>query len=149
VKADGTVSVNLKVVPFDALEQLVAISDQRAAPSGSPVLLLAANRIKLGRMAERVWSLPAAEWLEKNSSEFRQAFGALKQRSGKTILHENLAVARISDLALKVAVEKALGDRVVPLGEQHLAFPRAAIPEIERVVTKAGHVVKEVSDDGT
>jgi hypothetical protein len=90
--------------------------------------------------------LPLVDWLQKNSPAFRQAIETLRQRRGKTILHENLAVARVSDLALKVTIEKALGDRLVALGEEYIAFPDALIDEVTRVVTKSGHVVKEVSN---
>ena len=102
---------DLETVPLESLEQLVAISDQRPAPSGRPVLLLAPNLIKLGRKAGVLDSLPPADWLQKNSTAFRQAIETCRQRSGKTILHENLAVARVGDLALKVAIEKSLGAR--------------------------------------
>jgi hypothetical protein len=146
VTADGTTIVDLDAVPFESLEQLVAISDQRPAPSGRPGLLLTPNLIKLGRAADKVLPLPLVDWLQKNSPAFRQAIETLRQRRGKTILHENLAVARVSDLALKVTIEKALGDRLVALGEEYIAFPDALIDEVTRVVTKSGHVVKEVSN---
>jgi hypothetical protein len=144
VAADGTVTVDLETVPLESLEQLVAISDQRPAPSGRPVLLLAPNLIKLGRMAGVLESLPQADWLQRNSAEFRQAFETCGQRDGKTILHENLLVARVGDLALKVAIEKSLGARVVPLSDEYIAFAYDAFAEVKRVVTKSGHVVKEV-----
>ena len=144
VTADGTVTVDLETVPLESLEQLVAISDQRPAPSGRPALLLAPNLIKLGRLAGVLESLPQADWLQKNSTGFRQAFETCGQRNGKTILHENLAVARVSDLALKVAIEKSLGARVVSLSDECIAFPYDAFAEVKRVVTKSGHVVKEV-----
>jgi hypothetical protein len=145
VLADGTVTVDLEVVPFESLEQLVMISDQQPAPSGSPVLLVTPNLIKLGRTDDGVLSLPLVDWLHKNSPDFRRAIETLRKRRGKTILHENLSVARVSDLALKVAIEKALGDRVVSLGDQFLAFPKESTDDVKRVVTKSGHVVKEVS----
>ena len=136
--------VELETVPLEALEQLVAISDQRPAPSGRPVLLLAPNLMKLGRMLGVLQSMPPTEWLEKNSVEFRQAFETCRQRSGKTILHENLAVARVGDLALKVAIEKALGASIVLLGDEYLAFPCGLLAEVKRIVTKSGHVIQEV-----
>ncbi len=142
--ADGTATVDLETVPLAALEQLVAISDQQPAPSGRPVLLLAPNPIKLGRMISELDALPPVGWLEQNSTPFREAIATCRQRSGKTILHENLAVARVSDLALKVAIEKALGARVVSLSDEYLAFPQDAFADVKRVVTKSGHVVKEV-----
>ena len=60
-------------------------------------------------------------------------------------MHENLSVARVGDLALKVALEKALGNRIVSLGEDSIAFPQEAVAEVKRIVAKMGHVVKEVA----
>jgi hypothetical protein len=139
------VTVDLDAVPLEALETLVLISDQRPVPGGQPLLLVTPNRVKLGRTADTVAALPLADWLQKNASAFRQAFEAVRQRRGKTILHENLSVARVSDLSLKVALEKALGKRIVPLGEEFLALPSEAVAEVKRVVAQMGHVVKEVA----
>jgi hypothetical protein len=60
-------------------------------------------------------------------------------------MHENLLVARVGDLSLKVALEKALGRRIVPLSEEFLAFPSEAAAEVKRLVAQMGHVVKEVA----
>ena len=133
---------------FESIEDLVMISDQRAAPGGRPVLLITPNLVKLGRAADAVLALPLADWLQKNSPAFHQAFETVRHRRGKTILHENLSVARVGDLALKVALEKALGDRIVSLGEDSIAFPQEAVAEVKRIVTKLGHVVKEVPHRG-
>ena len=86
------------------------------------MLLVTPNLVKLGRRPGGP-GLPLVDWLQRNSTAFRQALETLRQRRGKTIVHENLAVARVGDLALKVAIEKALGDRSVSLGEDYLAFP--------------------------
>jgi hypothetical protein len=144
VKGDEA-SVGLDVVPFDALEALVRMSDQRPLPGGRPLLLVTPNLVKLGRAADTVAELPLADWLQKNAPAFHQAFETVRQRRGKTILHENLAVARVSDLSLKVALEKALGSRVVSLGEEFIAFPSGAVAEVKRIVAHLGHVVKEMS----
>src|SRR5205807_4659124 len=117
------VSVDLDAVPFEALETLVLMSDQRPVPGGQPLLLVTPNLVKLGRTADTVAALPLIDWLQKNAPAFHQAFETVRQRRGKTILHENLSVARVSDLSLKVALEKALGKRIVQLGEEFVAFP--------------------------
>jgi hypothetical protein len=141
----GEVSVDLDAVPFDALETLVRISDQRPLSGGRTLLLVTPNLVKLGRAADTVAALPLADWLQKNAPAFHQAFETVRQRRGKTILHENLSVARVGDLSLKVALEKALGSRIVPLGEEFLAFPTGAVAEVKRLVAQMGHVVKEVA----
>jgi hypothetical protein len=149
VLGDDSVAVDLDNVPFDALEKLVTISEQRPAPGRGPALLIAPNLVKLGRAAEKFAAWPLADWLEKNSPAFHQAIDTLRQRRGKTVLHENLLVARVNDLALKVAIEKAMGNRIVSLGEDAVAFPCDAVTEVTRVVAKSGHVVKEVSHRGS
>jgi hypothetical protein len=148
VRGDEGVAVDLDIVPFEALETLVRMSDQRPLPGGRPLLLVLPNLVKLGRTADTVAALPLADWLRKNARVFHQAFETVRQRRGKTILHENLSVARVGDLSLKVALEKALGGRVVPLGEEFLAFPSEAVAEVKRLVAHLGHVVKEVARRG-
>jgi hypothetical protein len=145
VHGTGGVAVDLDAVPFEALETLVRMSDQRPLPGGRPLLLATPNRVKLGRTADSVAALTLADWLQKNAPAFHQAFEAVRHRRGKTILHENLSVARVGDLSLKVALEKALGSRSVPLGEEYLAFPSGAVAEVKRLVAQLGHVVKEVA----
>ena len=145
VWGDEGLAVDLDAVPFEALETLVRMSDQRSVPGRQPLLLVTPNLVKLGRTAGTVSALPLADWLQKNAPAFYQAFETVRQRRGKTILHENLSVARVSDLSLKVALEKALGKRIVPLGEEFLAFPSEAVAEVKRVVAQMGHVVKEVA----
>ena len=108
-------------------------------------MLITPNLVKLGRTADTVAALPLADWLQKNAPAFHQALETVRQRRGKTILHENLSVARVGDLSLKVALQKALGSRVVVLGEEFIAFPSGAVTEVKRLVAQMGHVVKEVN----
>lgn len=145
VRDDEGVAVDLDAVPFDALDTLVKMSDQRSLPGGRPLLLVTPNLVKLGRTADTIAALPLADWLQKNAPPFHQAFEMVQQRRGKTILHENLSVARVGDLSLKVALEKALGSRLVVLGEEFIAFPSGAVAEVKRLVTQMGHVVKEIA----
>ena len=137
--------MNLDVVPFEALETLVLISDQVPVRGRQPRLLVAPNLVKLGRTAEIVSALPLAEWLHKSSRAFHQAFETVRQRRGKTILHENLSVARVGDLSLRISLEKTLGGRIVLLGEEFIAFPSEAFAEVKRLVAQMGHVVKKVA----
>jgi hypothetical protein len=143
-----SIAVDLNDVGFESLEKLVMISDQRAAPAGRPALLITPNLVKLGRAADTNLALPLADWLQKNSPAFRQAFETRRQRRGKTIVHENLSVARVRDLALKIALEKALGDCILSIGDDSIAFSHQAVADVKRVVTKLGHVVKEALHRG-
>jgi hypothetical protein len=139
------VVVDLDTVPFEALETLVRTSDQRPVPGRRSLLLVTPNLLKLGRTADTLATLPLADWLQQNVSAFHQAFVTVRDRRGKTILHENLSVARVGDLSLKVALEKALGKRCVPLGQEFLAFPSEAVAEVKRLVAQMGHVIKKVA----
>lgn len=143
VREEG-VTVDLDTVPWEALETLLLLTDQRAVPEGRPLLLVTPNLVKLGRAADTLAGLPLAAWLEEHAAPFRRAFETARLRRGKTVLHENLSVARVRDLSLKVALEKALGARIVPLGEEYLAFPAEAVAEVKRLVAQLGHVVQEV-----
>ena len=145
ITADGTVTVDLDAVPFETLENLVAISSQHPALGKRPVLRVAPHLIKLGRVAEGVWALPLIAWLEQHAPAFRQATESCRQRRGKTILHENLSLARVSDLALRVAIDKALGGRIVSLGEDFIAFPQEVLGDVRKIVSKSGYVIKEAS----
>lgn len=145
---DGQVAVDLDTIPFESLEQLVTVSNQRASPGRHSVLLVAPNLVKLGRAADEVLMSPWLEWLQRNSPAFQQAIETRAQRRGKTLVHENLCVARVGDLGLKVAIQKALGERIVPLGDEYIAFASGSLADVRRVVSKSGHVVKEAAPHG-
>jgi len=142
------VAVDLDTIPFESLEQLVTVSNQRASPGRHSVLLVAPNLVKLGRAADEVLMSPWLEWLQRNSPAFQQAIETRAQRRGKTLVHENLCVARVGDLGLKVAIQKALGERIVPLGDEYIAFASGSLADVRRVVSKSGHVVKEAAPHG-
>src|SRR5262249_16072704 len=91
----GGASRGPHAVPVDALERLVRMSDQRPLPGGRPLLRVTPNLVKLGRTADTVAARVLADWLRKNAPTFHQALETVRQRRGKTILHENLSVARV------------------------------------------------------
>jgi hypothetical protein len=135
---------DLTKIPFDALENIVTISDQQLDDDRS-TLLLRPNLIKLGRADDELLASPAVHWLIEQTQPFAEAFVELQDRRGKTILHENIAVARVTDLSLKVAIEKELGNKLVTLKNDFIAFPSGLIDDVRRVVKKSGHVVKEIA----
>jgi hypothetical protein len=141
---DGCVTADLTTIPYEDLERIVAISDQRLGPTGK-ALLLTPNFVKLGRANDALLEAEAVQWLVRQTRSFAEAHVSLMDRRGKTILHENLYVARVSDLSLKVAIEKALGDNLVSLKNDFVAFPCGLLNDVQRVVKKSGHVVKEVA----
>ena len=138
------VTADLTKIPFQALEQIVVISDQRLGSTGD-TLLLTPNFVKLGRASDGVLEADSVQWLVQQTQPFAEAHVSLTDRRGKTILHENLYIARVSDLSLKVAIKKALGNNLVSLKNDFIAFPRNLLYEVQRVVKKSGHVVKEVA----
>ena len=71
------------------------------------------------------------------------------KRLGKTIVHKNLVMARINDLSLRVALEKALipGKEYVALSDEFFAFPSDLVFRIQQLVNKNGHAMKTVNAD--
>ena len=63
---------------------------------------------------------------------------------------QNLLVAEVRDLSLRVSIEKAFSESgLVSLPNGFLAFPPGLRPEIEALVLKNGYVVKRVTSDGS
>ena len=122
----------------------MAISDQRS-DSNNNRLLLTPNFVKLGRADDKLLAAEAVQWLVEQTQPFAEAHLRLSERRGKTILHECITIARVSDLSLKVAIKKALGDNLVTLQNDFVAFPRGLFDDVRRVVKNTGHVVKEVA----
>lgn len=111
---------------------------------GSSSLLIISNFVKLGRADDELLASEPVRWLVEHTRPFAETYVALGERRGQTILHEDIAIARVSDLSLKVAIEKALGQHVASLKNDFIAFPRGRLAEVQRVVKKSGHVVKEI-----
>lgn len=60
-------------------------------------------------------------------------------------------MARVTDLSLRVKLQQAFDGAdgapsatLVPLSGDYIAFPRARLGDVEKVLKKAGHVVKAV-----
>ena len=90
--ARTTFTADLTAIPFEALEQIVAISDQRWS-GGRQSLLLTPNFVKLGRADDELLASEPVQWLVEQTQPFAEAFVKLSDRRGKTILHENLYIA--------------------------------------------------------
>jgi hypothetical protein len=142
---DDFVTVDLSAIPLDALEQIVAISDQCVRPGGNSSLLIAPNLVKLGRAGDELLASEPVQWLVEHTKPFAETYVALGERRGQTILHDDVAIARVSDLSLKVAIQKALGPNVVILKNDFIVFPGGRLEQVQRVVKKSGHVVKEIA----
>jgi hypothetical protein len=139
--AGSSVLVDLRLIPLETLEalnrlaRLEALKDRLAA---SP------DPIKMGRAAPEDRRSPLADWLSAHSPEFQQVIEAVNLQWGKTILHSGLLVARVRDLSLRVQLERDLGEYLLVLSDEYVAFPRGWGGEVEKTLKKGGFVIKKV-----
>ncbi len=141
IKGDGSLAVDLHKIPYEKLELLSRISAMNILGSK---LIASPNLIKIGRAYESIHQHPLFLWLKKSSPAFRKAIGTVEKRRLKQVIHENLLLARVKDLSLKVKMEKHFSDsgKLVSLSKEFIAFPRDLLLDIEKLVKKSGHVVK-------
>lgn len=144
VTGDGGVTINLQLVPYDVLEQLAQMATIAVV---GPFLTAVPNLIRLGNNLAAVREKPLAAWLRGHAPAFRRAWETIEARWGKQIIHEGLLVARVTDPALRVQIERALSNRnwLIPIADEYVAFPRGWLNEVQKAVTKAGYVVKTVN----
>ena len=142
--SDGAVAVSLDLVPLPWLGLLNEVADLSLDEKDRARLRAAPNRVKIGRVGVTLQEQAPIQWLKENAGAFAEAFDSMSARAGKQIVHENLLVARVTDLSLKVDIERAFSGQVVSLTEESIAFPQGLLAPIEKLVTKAGHVVRTV-----
>jgi len=140
VKEDGRVQVNLTTVPLSILVILNQVAFFETANSLKPDL------VNISSFPIETWTHPLIAWLKENASAFKIAFEQFKKKYGKEIIHNNLLVAKITDLSLRVLVEKGLGpkEQIVLLSDEFIAFPKSALPIVERIIAKSGNVIKRI-----
>lgn len=137
---DRTALVNLKTIPYLALEQLnqVAYFEIRQQQ-----LLASPNVIRMGNAPLALRDSPPSQWLTQHIPAFAQTWEVVQKRWGKQIVHSNLFIARIKDLALRVQLQRGLkADEFVILSDEYVAFPPKALNKVKRIVEQAGHVIK-------
>ena len=137
------VCLRLERTPVAALERLAEIARLALVEArlwASPSLL------KLSHARAETLADPLVRWLHEHHPAFRATGQQLEQRRGKLILHENLLVARVSDLALKVMLEKKFGEpgQLVSLSGEFVAFPIGLLPALQSWMKKSGHVIKTI-----
>lgn len=141
---DGTVQINVGNIPYRALEILnrgTYLEADRGQLKASPSVT------KLLDATEAVRKHEIMDYLRKHSPAFQAIFQKFDLEWGKLILHQNLLLARVTSLDLRVKLQKAFGtasEKVVFLPGEFMAFAPDIIGEIEKVVKKAGHVVKTI-----
>ena len=142
VEPDGTVTLNLMTIPYAALEVLASVATLDVHNSN---LRATASLIKIGNTLMAVRKKGAFAWLREDSSVFRTAIEMAEKRWGKQIIHEDLMIARVKDLSLKVQIEQLFTDSqsLVSLPNDYIAFPCDLLPAIQTLVETSGHVIKK------
>jgi len=145
IEPDGTVTLDLAIIPYTVLEVLASVATLDIHNSN---LQATANLVKIGNALTTVRKKSVFIWLQENSSSFRTAIEMAQKRWGKQIIHEDLMVARVKDLSLKVQIEKSFADsqNLVSLPDDYIAFPCDMLPAIQKIVKASGHVIKKASN---
>jgi hypothetical protein len=144
-ESEHGVAVDLSRIPYASLETLAQLSRFSAC---DPTLWASPHRVKISRLLRTVGREPLALWLKENAPEFGRAFVELERKWGHNIVHQDIAVAEVKDLSLRVALEKAFsGKGCVSLPGGFLAFPKDLREQVEALVVKSGYVVKRVVSD--
>lgn len=135
---DHTVRVNLHTIPYLALEQLNRIAHFTLTDE----LCAVPNLIRTGE-AISLRSTPLVQWLVQHTPAFADTWQTAQKRWGKQIIHHNLFIACVTDLTLRVQLERGLkSDEFLVLSDEYVAFPPKAINKVKRIVEQAGHVIK-------
>jgi len=146
VEPDGSVTLNLMSIPYAALEVLASVATLDIHDSN---LIATASLIKIGNALMTVRKKSVFAWLRKNSSAFHTAIKMAEKRWGKQIIHEDLMIARVKDLSLKVQIELSYADSqsLVSLPDDYIAFPCDLLPAIQILVEMSGHVIKKARNE--
>ncbi|MEM6317119.1 MAG: hypothetical protein AAF960_05575 [Bacteroidota bacterium] len=145
IEAQGTIQIDLTTIPLSLLLPLnqVATFQTTSATANS----LKPDLVNISSLPNEIWTHPLINWLQKNAPTFKEAFAQYKKKYGKEIIHQNLLVAKVTDLSLRVLIEKGLPKegQLVVLSDEFIAFPPSVLPTIERIISKSGNVIKQVT----
>lgn len=136
-----SVNIDLHLIPPHSLELLNALTHLAVKNN---ILQAAPSPIKLGRATPQQRNSPISLWLAKNIPAFGKALDAVNAKWGKTILHENLLIARVRNLNLRVQLERELGQNAIVLSDEFIAFPLELRSSVEKILRKTGFVTKTV-----
>jgi hypothetical protein len=142
--SESAIIIDEEKIPYDSLECLVHISNLTIENSH---FVAKPHLIRMGNAFQEIQNQPLVTWLKDNSSVYNDVFKKVEKRWGKQIIHENILIAKVDDLTLKVNIEKSFKSHndVVFLSHNFMVFPKKLLPEIEKKVLKSGHVIKSVS----
>ena len=140
------VRICLEHTPLAALARLGEISRLEAAGGE---LWARPSLLKVSHAPNQALTDPVVCWLREHHAAFRGTIDTVQERRGKVIVHENLLVARVSDLGLKVMLERRFGGpgQLVALAAEFVAFPTGLLPELQSWLKKSGHVIKSTRAD--
>jgi hypothetical protein len=146
VRDAARVRICLEHTPLAALARLGEISRFEAAGGE---LWAVPNLLKISHAPDKALVDPVVCWLREHHPAFRSTMETVEERRDKVIVHENLLVARVNDLGLKVRLEKRFGGpgQLVALAAEFVAFPKGLLPELQSWMKKSGHVIKRTHAD--
>ncbi len=137
----GAVQIDLRLIPLHDLELFNIFADFEISDG---MLFASPSLLKLGRAEPATRNSPLLYWLAEKIATFRETLETVNSLWGKTILHENLLVARVRDLSLRIQLERELNNRIIILNEHFIAFPRELRPIVDKVLKKTGFVTKTI-----
>lgn len=142
----GSLIIDLDLIPFTDLEVLADISRMEVRDSK---LTASPDLVNIGNRYREIRDHPLTVWLEENSDVFGRTLKDVDSRWGKCIIHNNIMMARVTDLSLKVKLLKTFKGQkgIHPLDGDFIAFPAALLPDISRSVERAGFVVRMKGSD--
>lgn len=140
----NTFAVDINLVSYKNLEIIAQIC--RLQITGGR-LIGEVDFISLSHCLEEIEQEPAFLWLKKHLDGVKETVARIEKRRNKTIIHQNIMTAKISDLGLKMMIEQkfAATGKVISINDEFIVFPPALLPEIQKLTKKAGHVIKEVN----
>ncbi len=135
--------VDLEEIPYAELETLAQTMNMRIQDGQ---LRIASNRIRLGDAFETARHAAVLHWLRPRMASLEADWQAVEQNWGRRIVHQNLLVARISDLSLQVQIARALDKSpgLVVLSNEWIAFVPELMDWVSRIVAQNGYVIREV-----
>jgi len=137
----GAAQVDLHTIPFVDLEVLNLLAYLEVEKNQ---LLATPSQVKLGRVSPQIRASALGSWLSSQIPAFGETFKRIAKNWGKTILHTQLFIAQVRDLSLRVQLERALGENILLLSDEFVAFPQEARADVEKIVQKEGFVIKTV-----
>ncbi len=141
-KSGEGLRVNLDGIPPGGLEAIARISKLRI---GGGVLTASPDRVRIGRAIHTIRDTGFGRWLTETSRGFSRAFADVLQRWGRHVVHENILIAKVRDIGLKIGLEKAFKDsRIISLPGDFIAFPEGLLSRVEAHVAGNGFAVKTI-----